>query len=510
MAVDIHRLIATIRPEVYCEKVSRTKVTKIVASEAMTGSPTCQKAAKVATPCEPNAIDLQTLEELNPFTCPGFRSPIERHQITFDDLGRPLEGLYFWLLDYMADTEGWNVTKLVDNLALTPTTDLHSNMLQQTVSAQNEVMRILRAAQNDLGEILKLAEDLKVEREWLVVFDKARSEDPASREDAVARLHRLQQSEFWRRTKDPFEVSSTAFWLGGLDGYSGGTEKGEEPSGGTAALEAQPSFDSWLKASETQLRMRYQIDKVRGRTLLNSLKLYARWLQPLLRATNRMGHPGQKNASAISGFNTALIELILTGEENYPVHDDIQHGLLPRSFGRSDCLQYFSVVVIEAAFRAVPEKHRSGGFGYTGRADITFTSYGLRADELKIISSQLEQDALTDLTAFSGSNDTEDFQRLFRLIEEIVEDAKVPSPDKPSDGGNPFSTLLSLVASWLRPKEDATTPSENAVLPLPKDSFKGSVVRSQAILRARRNCQRLYHQFKGTVSRMDMEPTQMS
>jgi hypothetical protein len=109
-------------------------------------------------------------------------------------------------------------------------------------------------------------------------------------------------------------------------------------------------------------------------------------------------------------------------------------------------------VVIEVAFRAVPEKHRSGGFGYTGRADITLTSYGLRADELKVIFSQLEQDALTDLMAFSGSNDTEDFQKLVRLIQEMVEDARVPSPDKPSDGGNPFSALLSLVASWFRPK----------------------------------------------------------
>ena len=510
MTVDIHRLIAAIRPEVYCEKVYRKKVTKLVASEAINGRAACLKAAKVATPREPNAIDLQTLEELNPFTCPGFRSPIERHQITFDDLGRPLEGLYFWLLDYMADTEGWNVTKLVDNLTLTPTTDLHSNMLQQTVSAQNEVMRILRAAQNDLGEILKLAEDLKAEREWLVVFDKARSEDPASREDAVARLHRLQQSEFGRRTKDPFEVSPTAVWLGGLDGGNSRAEKGEEPREGTAVLEAQSSFDSWLNVSQAQLRMRYQIEKVRGRTLLNSLKLYARWLQPLLRASNHLRHPGQKNASTISGFNTALIGLILTGEENYPVHDDIQHGVLPKNFGSSDCRQYFSVVVIEVTFRVVPAKHRSGGFGYTGRADITFTSYGLRADELKVISSQLEQDALTDLMVFSGSDDTEDFQRLFRLIEEIVEDAKVPSLDKPSDGGNPFSALLSLVASWFRPKEEAAAPSENAALPLPKDSFKGRVVRSQAILRARRNCQSLYQQFKATVSRTNMEPTQIS
>lgn len=507
MAVDIHRLIAAIRPEVYCETVSRKKVTKIVASEAINGRSACLKAAKVALPRESNAIDLPTLEELNPFTCPGFRSPIERHQITFDDLGRPLEGLYFWLLDYMTDTEGWKVSKLVDNLALTPTTDLHSNMLQQTVSAQNEVMRILRAAQNVLDEILKLAENLKAEKEWLIVFEQARSEDPASREDAVARLHILQQSELGRRTKDSFEVSPTAF---GLDGDKGKIEEDEEPSGTAAVLGAKLSFDSWLNASEAQLRMRYQIDKVRGRTLLNSLKLYARWLQPLLRATNHIGHPGQKNASAISGFNTALIELILTGEENYPVHENIQQGVLPKSFGSSDCLQYVSVVVIEVAFRAVPEKHRSGGFGYTGRADVTFTSYGLRADELKVISSQLEQDALTDLMAFSGSNDTEDFQRLFRLIEEIMEDAKVPSLDKQSNGDNPFSVIFSSVASWFRPKEEAAVPSENPAMPLPKDSFKGSVVRSQAILRARRNCQRLYHLFKASVSGTDTELTQMS
>lgn len=502
MAVDIHRLIAAIRPEVYCEQASRKKMKKIVAKEAITGRSVYLEAAKVATPREPNAIDLPILEELNPFTCPGFRSPIERHQITFDDLGRPLEGLYFWLLDFMADREKWKVTKLVDNLALTPTTDLHSNMLGQTLSAQNEVMKILRAAQKDLSEILKLTGELKAVREWLVVFEKARSEDHASREDALDRLHRLQQSEIERRKKDFFEVSPTAF---GLDGDAGEIKNGKGLRGGPAALEAQSNFDSWRNASEAQLRMRYEIDQVRGRTLLNSLKLYARWLQPLLRATNHFVHPGQKNASATSGFNTALIELILTGEENYPVLDDIQQGVLPKSFGSPDCLQYFSVVVVEVGFRALPEKHRSGGFGYTGRADITLTSYGLRADELKVISSQLEQDALTDLLAFSGSNGAEDFQKLVRLTEEMVENVRVPSPDKPSDSGNPFSALLSLVASWFRPKKETTVPSENPAMPLPKDSFKGSVVRSQAILRARRNCQRLYQQFKETVSSLGID-----
>ncbi len=500
MAIDIHRLVAAIRPEVYCEKISCKKVKEILTSEAITSRAACLKAAKVAIPREPNAIDLPILEEMNTFTCPGFRSPIERHQITFDDLGRPLEGLYFWLLDYMADTEGWKVTKLVDNLALNPATDLHSNMLQQTVSAQNEVMRILRATQNNLGEILKLTEDLKAEREWLALFENARSENASRREAALASLRRLQQSEHRPQTKDSFELSPTPFGLGGFDGDKDENEKGEEPSYGAAGLEAQSHLDSWLHASEAQLRMRYQIDKARGRTLLNSLKLYARWLQPLLRATNHFGYPGQKNASAISGFNTALIELILTGEETYPLPEAIQQGVLPKSFGSSDCLQYVSVVVIEVAFRAVPEKHRSGGFGYTGRADITFTSYGLRRDELKALSSQLDQDALADLMTFSGSNDTEDFQKLVRLIEEMVEDEGVQSLDKQSDDGNPFSALLSLVTSWFHPKEEAAIPSENPAMPLPKDSFKGSVVRSQAILRARRNCQRLYQQFKATVS----------
>ena len=77
MAVDIHRLIAAISPEVYCAPASRKEVRKVLSAGVNTGDRIAYlKAAAIAVPREANSMDLHILEQTSPFEQPGQRGPI--------------------------------------------------------------------------------------------------------------------------------------------------------------------------------------------------------------------------------------------------------------------------------------------------------------------------------------------------------------------------------------------------------------------------------------------------
>src|ERR1044071_8976253 len=105
---ELHRLIAALNPDVYCESTVRKQVKQAIQEGRRKDDPMVfQKAAKTVQVRDAGAIDVSLLEEKHPSELPGQQSPIERHTLTYDSFGDSLEGIYFWLYDEMSHRLGW-------------------------------------------------------------------------------------------------------------------------------------------------------------------------------------------------------------------------------------------------------------------------------------------------------------------------------------------------------------------------------------------------------------------
>jgi hypothetical protein len=94
--MDIHNLIAAISPDVFCDPAARKEVKAILRAGFSSGDRLVyHKAAEKARLVEPNRHEIENLELQNPFSLPGFKSPVERHTLGYDCMDDSFEGFYF-------------------------------------------------------------------------------------------------------------------------------------------------------------------------------------------------------------------------------------------------------------------------------------------------------------------------------------------------------------------------------------------------------------------------------
>ncbi len=188
---------------------------------------------------------------------------------------------------------------------------------------------------------------------------------------------------------------------------------------------------------------------------------------------------------------------MLLAQREYPVNEDVDRGDLPRFFLQAKRRALLSVLILELKFRAAPERTAGGAYGYRGRFELTMTSYALNADEVVALRRQLDRDNLdTTLRALGGDSGkviTELVQHVETLVARPVKE-KEPEPDDP----NPFTSLLAFKKTFESESKKIETGSET-LEPVVRDSEIEQVIRSQAILDARRRCLQLYNRCKSAL-----------
>ena len=174
------------------------------------------------------------------------------------------------------------------------------------------------------------------------------------------------------------DILRTASFLKKENEFTGGNEEGQIPS---------------------------QIERGLLRSKIESLKLYARWLGPYLKQARQLEQSAKGTASLVNLFNSAVAEVTLLAQREYPVNEDVDRGDLPRFFLQATPRGLFSVLILEFKFRAAPERTAGGAYGYRGRFELTLTSYALNADELAALRRELDRDNLdTTLRALGGDS----------------------------------------------------------------------------------------------------------
>jgi hypothetical protein len=413
VASDIHQLIAAINPDGFCEPAARREVRRILKTAKARGeSPDYAGAATKVVPSEPNQIALKLLELENPFRLPGFKSPTERHTLSYDSFDESLEAFYFWLLDELAN-DGWTVNKLADTFAATPASGLFTDLNRRETQAQREAMKLLREAHGLVRDILRAVSFLK--------------------------------------------------------------EEGKSSEG----KELEDNSDQQLERSLLKSKV-------------ESLKLYARWLGPYLRQARQTRQSDSGGAALPNLFNTATAQVTLLAQKEYLVKEEVDRGELPNMFLKPKRRTYYSVLVIELRLRAAPERTSPGAYAYRGRFELTLTSYALSLDELVVLRRELDRENLDEVIHSLGEGSSRVLNELIKQIDELVAD---PKPTEPVvTDTNPFFALFDF-SGWFN-GDEKRVENEEAVSVLRPDSEIEAVIRSQAILEARRSCLEFYNRCK--------------
>lgn len=509
MAISIHKLIAAINPDLYCDSSAKSEV-KNVLKTYLEQKKGYLEAAKKAKPKDSEFVDMDSLALKNPFSLPLFKNPIQKHFITYDAYGSGLESIYFWLLDKI-DKEYDDVIKihkLVDNFVSSSGSAHFSEMGMKATKMQEEGMKMLVSANQVLKSVLNLLYDLKEFKLRLDLYDKYfKSKDAKEKQAAILSLKQLwMDSVDTKRGNSAIKVMAQNFdyvtiidafmATNSLDDVMKSPEKGGLDLNERVRRILQQrisEFFVWVKESEVELRKRFEIEKIYLKSQVNALKLYARWAKPYLRSAQQLEQKASPTAALVTTFNTSLFELTLLIEGEYLSIEDVGKGNLPAMFKKPDARSYRSIMIVEFKFRSVPERAQQGGYGFRGKVEITFTSYALNEQELKILINEIERDDLEDTLKLIEGATTESLEKLQEEIDSFLSDApdkNEKKSEKENNDSNPFSALFSL----FKPKEKKKDKkSEDDLKP---DSSIEKVIRNQALFKARKNCTAIYNLYK--------------
>ena len=498
MAVDIHKLIATISPDTYCDLKKKAKVKDLVKKEGYLA------AVEEAEVVKSEYMDFDKMRsEANPFKLAGIKNPIEKHAIIYDNFSQALEPIYFWILDYI-NTEYRESEKLIDNFMTSPGSAQFVEMGSRNRVSQEEAMKMLATSGAIIKSILNIVYDLKEFKIRLSFYDDLKSENKAVRSAALLSLKQiwLDQVDFAKRgTTSLKQMAAQYDYATLIDAFMATNSlehlKTLDLNERVKRILEQRVFEffKWIKESEQELRKRFEIERIYLKNQVNSVKLYARWIKPYLRAAKELEQRATATSGLVNAFNTTILELTLLGKGKYIVEGDVGNGLLPKFYKKiMDNRPYYPIVIVEFKFRSSPERVGQSGYGFRGRVEVSFTSYALNKDELKVLKEQLEKDDLGDLMNMIEGSTSESLEAIKVDLDEFLDDKKKEKEEKEkerSEDTNPFSALFSIFKSEKKKEKDDLSKGVR------KDSSEEKVLRSQAIIRARAECSKLYGGYKG-------------
>ena len=457
MTSDISQLVAAICPEVFCEPRVRAKIKAMLGQAIGLNDPLAYlNAAKVAEPVEPNAIAIEKLEEMNLFKLPGQRSPIQQHILTLDDPDAPFEALYFNLLEELKQREDWKVSILVDTVNGSSGTGFHSEMTRQISQQQQQASQLMSRMHVQIRTLLQQWQKWREQKERLRTYEAAQGADPVEKDAALSALQIR-----WRRLSET--DTDAPEYVGKIK-----------------------NFDTWLKLSEQTLRQRLAIDRQLLMNELQFLKLQSLWVKPYLPQVRRANL--KQNPELVTAFNTALFELVLLVELPSEIETLVKQGDLPKMLLGKKHRRARPVLVVELKLRAIPERTKTGSHVFWGKAEFKFTSFALNDAELAVLQREIARTEYGEIFGLLEQSIPESLEGLMSDLDELLDETR-PQPvkaKKDSEDTNPFIALF----SWFKSSTDQG--SSTITEPLRPDTEVEKVLRSFALLEARRFCRDIY------------------
>lgn len=503
MAVDVKNLVAAINPKIYCDdtpdlsgKRLSDNVTEIAKKSGYL------KAAEKAKLKESDYLDvLQAQFARGAFELTGIKNPVEQHKIVYDASSQSLEPLYFWIHDYVNGVYG-KTDKLIDNFVSSPGSGFFSELQTKATRMQEEAMKIFGTINNVIRSVLNLIYDLKEFKLRLGQYDDFHSSDMKTKRAALLSLKQIWMDNVdIKRQNSSIKALAQQFdYVTIIDAFMAAesSKKLKELDLNDRVkriLEQRLSeFERWVIESEKELRKRFEIEKSYLLSQINSVKLYARWVKPYLKAARQLEQNSSANADIVTAFNTAVFELVLLAEGKYEPREDILKGDLPKAFLKIRARKYSPMILVEFRYRSIPDRSdQRGGYSFRGKVEVVFTSFAFNEDEIKILKEKVAEDDFGEVYKWIEGATDKSFEELQQDLEDLLGDkwaTKKEDKNKKDEDTNPFSALFSVFKK--EEKKEETDLSKG----IPKDTDYEKVIRSQAILKARIECRKLYDTFK--------------
>ena len=493
MATNIHNLIAAISPDTFCEPSLRKEVKQIVKEKGYL------EAAKKAKPFKSDVLfdyDKAKKDAMNEW---GLKAPIESHEITYDSAAETMEPIYFWILDFLNGPYR-DVEKINDNFVSSPGSGHFSELMGKATRMQEESMKVLGSVNTVIRSILGLIYDLKEFKLRLEPYDNYKSKNSQRKSSAILSLKQMwmdnvdikrgngsinnmtfSQLEFVT-LRDAFMASNSVEAVNKLD-LNDRVKR--------ILVARIDEFFKWINESEVALRQRFNIEKNYLRSQVSSVKLYARWIKPYLKAAQKLEQQDSSDAALVTAFNTILMELTLLAKASYDPSDDVAEGILPKHFENASKRKYSPLAIVEFNFRGIPQKV---GQHYThgGKTTIKFTSYALNDQELKVLKEEMDKADLGEAMKLIQQTTENSLEKIEKDVKEFLEPTKDKSESKKeTEDTNPFTSLFAFLKS---PKKKGK--EEDLSKGIKSDSSHEKVIRSQAIIDAREKCFTVFDVYK--------------
>ncbi|MCH7568098.1 MAG: hypothetical protein IIA87_01635 [Nanoarchaeota archaeon] len=495
MAVSIHNLIAAINPDVYCAPEVKAEVKKLVKTQGFL------KAAEKAKPFKSDIVFDYDEAYKEPFAKWGLKAPSEEHEIIYDSTTEGLEPLYFWILDFLNNSSK-EVEKITDNFISSPGSGHFSELTGKATRMQEEAMKMLGTVNTVIKSILNIVYDLKEFKLRLGNYEDLKSKIPEKKSSAMLSLKQIwmDQVDFPKRGTTSLKNLAAQFdYVTIIDAFMianslADVKKLDLNDRVKRILEQRVGeFLKWIEESEQELNKRFKIEKNYLKSQVNTVKLYSRWIKPYLKSARKLEQSTTSMQSAlVTAFNTIILELTLLAKDEYKLEEDIEKGILPKSFEKIKKRKYMPFVVVELKFRGIP--HRAGQhYTFGGRTEIKFTSYALNDQELKVLKEEMEKDDFGEVMKLIEGATTESLEQIEKDIEEILEDKKTEDKKEKKKTGdvNPFTALFSFLKT-----EKEKHPEEELPKVIKPDNEYEKIIRSQAIIAARDKCFLVFDIYK--------------
>jgi len=530
--VDIHKLIAAISPDVYCQKVKKqidgkdVDLIKWLKRTIKYEGIKKDGVLKEVEPLKPGDMPAYDYDDAkaDALNLWGIKSPIEQHKLTYDSPAEGLEPVYFWLLDFLNGPYK-EIDKVTDNFVASPGSGHFSEMQGKATQMQQEASRTMGNVNTVLKSVLNLVYDLKEFRIRLKPYKTYHDEESKDNEKYKALLSLKQ---IWLDNVDirKGRGSINALSSGELDFVtlrdafmSIMNDKLQNAKGDKLDLNERvkrileqraSEFFLWIKESYSSLKQRYEIERNYLKSQVNMLKLYAKWVKPYLVAAQRLQQSYEsKNAALVTAFNTMILELQLIASSPYDIKDDVAAGLVPDLFNNYTGRKYYKVLVLEFDFRSIPQKVSQRDWAFGGKVDIKFTSYSLNEEELEVLKNEINKDDLKSVLELVDGATKESLDQIdkeIRALTEGKEDEDILKEDEEKEAekkkkkeeyekGDDFGLKGLFSAFKFKKKDKEKFDKKKTINPEPDNEYE-AVVRSQCAIESRSLCFTVFDTYK--------------
>ncbi len=427
---------------------------------------------------------------------------VAQYNVSIEEFSASLEPYYFWILNFVEEF-GYDMEKVDENIMASVTSAFFGEMAQRRMNFEKRGMEILGTINAIVKSIINLLYDLKELDRRLKVIEDLHSQNKSVSDAADLALKRVFLDEV-DITKGAGSINQMSYKLEFVtlrDAFM--TAKTPEDIDKMdlndrvkrIAKSRLEEYIKWKEQYEKDLKQRKKIELAYLKSQVESLKLYAIWAAPYLKAAQMIGFKevSPHDPELINAFDQTKIQLKIRGtkrvwyyqvEKRYggfsvkPKAPPSLKGDAKKRWEREN-LGPSAVCMVEVDFDYATKPTlvgRTGGgiYRFTGGLNITFKGYAFTEEDFEKLKLKEDEEALKFIEGMT----TESLGALREDLEKYLSEfeGKKVNLNLPGQKGSgskskqkPKSFISEIIESF-KPRESGPTGKEKVALGLAKST----------------------------------------